>query len=114
MKYTRQSFLGLIFEKIYFTDQHMFALPNKFFDYMHAGIPVLSSKAVEIKSLIEKYNTGDFIDSFEPEKIAEKIIEISNNEELYNLWKHNTCKASEELNWETEEKILVNFMQHLR
>ena len=114
MKYTRKGFLGLIFEKIYFTDQHMFALPNKFFDYMHAGIPVLSSKAVEIKSLTEKYNTGDFIDSFEPEKIAEKIIEISNNEKLYSLWKHNTCKASEELNWENEEKILINFMQHLR
>ena len=113
MKYTRQCFLGLIFEKIYFTDQHMFALPNKFFDYMHAGIPVLSSKALEIKLIIEKYRTGDFIDSFEPTQIAEKIIEISKNEEIYNLWKHNTVLASEELNWQNEEKILINFMQHL-
>ena len=39
MKYTRQCFLGLIFEKIDVTDQHLFALPNKFFDYIHAGIP---------------------------------------------------------------------------
>ena len=61
MKYTSQCFLGLIFEKIHFTDQHMFALPNKLFDYMHAGIPVLSSKAVEIKLIIEKYQTGAFI-----------------------------------------------------
>ena len=113
MKYTRKCFLGLIFEKIYFTDQHMFALPNKFFDYMHAGIPVLSSKALEIKLIIEKYRTGDFIDSFEPTQIAEKIIEISKNEEIYNLWKHNTVLASEELNWQNEEKILINFMQHL-
>jgi glycosyltransferase involved in cell wall biosynthesis len=113
MKYTRQCFLGLIFEKIYVTDQHMFALPNKFFDYIHAGIPVLSSKAVEIKLMIEKYQTGDFIDSFEPDAIAEKIIEISKNEEMYNLWKHNTVLASEELNWQNEEIILINFMNHL-
>jgi glycosyltransferase involved in cell wall biosynthesis len=113
MKYTRKCFLGLIFEKIYSTDEHMFALPNKFFDYMHAGIPVLSSKAVEIKLIIEKYQTGDFIDSFEPTEIAEKIIEISKNEEIYNLWKHNTVLASEELNWQNEEKILINFMQQL-
>ena len=113
MKYTRQSFLGLIFEKIDFTDQHMFALPNKFFDYMHAGVPILSSRAIEIKSIIEKYNIGDFIDSFEPEKIAEKIIEISKDENRYNLWKYNTLRASRELNWENEEQKLVGFMQDL-
>src|ERR1019366_3449505 len=45
MEYTRKSFLGLIFERIEATDHHRFALPNKFFDYINAGIPVLSSKA---------------------------------------------------------------------
>lgn len=113
LEYTRQCFLGLIFEKIDITDQHMFALPNKFFDYINAGIPVLSSKAVEIKLLIEKYQVGDFISSFEPLDIANKILEISKNKEIYNLWKHNTVAASEELNWENEEKILINFMHHL-
>lgn len=113
MQYTRQCFLGLIFEKIYFTDQHMFALPNKFFDYIHAGIPVLSSKAVEIKPIIEKYAIGDFINSFEPGEIAEKILEISRNEATYQLWKKNTGPASEELNWENEKRILITFMQHL-
>ena len=113
MKYTRQCFLGLIFEKIYFTDQHMFALPNKFFDYLHAGIPVLSSKAFEIKSLVQKYQVGDFIDSFEPGAIAQKIIEISKNQDIYNLWKDNTTLAAQELNWEREEKILIGFMNQL-
>ncbi len=114
MDYTRQCFLGLIFEKINVTDQHLFALPNKFFDYMHAGIPVLASEATEIKRLIEQYNTGDFITSFDPEKIAEKIKAISASGEMYNLWKHNTLKASEDLNWENEEKILIDFMHRLR
>jgi glycosyltransferase involved in cell wall biosynthesis len=114
MAYTQQSFLGLIFEKIDFTDEHLFALPNKFFDYIHAGIPVLSSKAVEIKAIITKYKIGDFIDSFDPKEIAGKVMDISLDKETYNLWKHNTVKASAELNWENEEKILVNFMHHLQ
>jgi glycosyltransferase involved in cell wall biosynthesis len=114
MAYTKQSFLGLIFEKIDFTDEHLFALPNKFFDYIHAGIPVLSSKAVEIKAIITKYKIGDFIDSFDPKEIAGKVMDISLDKETYNLWKHNTVKASAELNWENEEKILVNFMHHLQ
>jgi len=113
MEYTRQSFLGLIFEKIDITDHHRFSLPNKFFDYIHAGIPVLSSKATEIQSLIEKYALGDFINNFEPEEMANKIIEISNNTQRYNLWKRNTAKASKDLNWKNEEKVLIDFMNNL-
>jgi len=113
MEYTRQCFLGLIFEKIDTSHEHLFALPNKFFDYIHAGIPVLSSRAVEIKSIIEKYRIGDFIDNFDPEEIAKKIIDISSDEENYKAWKLNAAKAASELNWENEEKVLVNFMQRL-
>lgn len=113
MEYTKQCFLGLIFEKIDTSDEHRFSLPNKFFDYIHAGIPVLSSKAVEIKLIIEKYQIGDFIESFDPKQIAQKIINISKNEKTYYLWKQNTIAAADELNWENEEKILINFMNHL-
>lgn len=113
MEYTKQCFLGLIFEKIDVTDEHRFALPNKFFDYLNAGIPVLSSKAVEIKSIIEKYQVGDFINNFDPKEIARKIIDISNNEKTYNSWKHNTEAAAAALNWEKEEKVLIRFMRQL-
>lgn len=113
MEYTKQCFLGLIFEKIDVTDQHLYALPNKFFDYIKAGIPVLSSKATEIKLLIDKYNIGDFITNFNPSEIADKILDISKNETTYNVWKRNTLAAAEELNWENEEKVLISFMEHL-
>ena len=111
--YTKQCFLGLIFEKINFNDEHMFALPNKFFDYLKAGIPVLSSKAIEIKNIIEKYNVGDFIENFEPREIADKILEISKNNELYQQWKLNTIAVANELCWENEEIKLIDFMQQL-
>ena len=113
MEYTRQSFLGLIFEKIETSEEHLFALPNKFFDYLNAGIPVLSSKAVEIKLLIDQYHVGDTIDNFDPKDISKKILEISKNKNVYDLWKQNTAAASEDLNWENEEKILINFMQNV-
>lgn len=114
MDYTRQCFLGLIFEKIDVSDEHLFALPNKFFDYIHAGIPVLASNVVEMKTLMEKYNIGSFINNFEPKEIAAKIMEIADNKEEYDLWQQNTSLAAAELNWENEEKILIDFMQHLR
>lgn len=113
MQYTMQGFLGLIFEKIDASGEHLFSLPNKLFDYIHTGIPVLSSEAVEIKSIITKYNVGTFINNLNPEEIAEKVIEISKHKERYDLWKHNAAAASKVLNWENEEKILIDFMEHL-
>ena len=113
MRYTRQAYLGLIFEKIYFTDEHMFSLPNRFFDFIKAGVPVLSSKAVEIKALIDKYNIGDFIDTFDPRQIAEKIMALSKDPATYDLWKQHTKRAAEDLCWENEEIKLVHFMADL-
>lgn len=113
MEYTRKCWLGLIFEKIDEADEHLYALPNKFFDYIQSGIPVLSSKAVEIKFIVDHYQIGDFIDYFIPKEIAEKIIEIDRNPGIYNFWKKNTPKAAAELNWQIEEKILIDFMKHL-
>ena len=113
MEYTRQCFLGLIFEKIDSMDEHKFSLPNKFFDYIHAGIPVLSSKALEIKAIMEKYNIGTFIESFDPVEIAATIIDIPMHQEMYNQWKQNTVAAAHEFNWENEEKVLIHLMNNL-
>jgi len=113
MEYTTKGFLGLTFEKIDVSDEHRFSLSNKFFDYIQAGIPVLSSKAVEIKSIICRYNIGTFIENFDPGEMAKKVIEIAEDKKSYELWKHNTIAATEELNWENEEKILKEFMNHL-
>jgi glycosyltransferase involved in cell wall biosynthesis len=114
MNYTSRSFLGLIFEKIDFTDEHNFALPNRFFDYIKAGIPVLSTKAVEIKALIEKYNIGTFVDNLNPSHLSKAIIQISENTAMYNCWKSNTAKAANDLCWENEEKKLVEFMNNIQ
>lgn len=113
MEYTRKAFLGLIFEKIHTTDEHKFSLPNRFFDYIKAGIPVLSTEAVEIVSLIEKYNIGTVTHDLSPVSLANKILKIEENEKEYQNWCYSTYKAAMHLCWENEEKKLVNFLNQL-
>lgn len=113
MEYTKQAFLGLIFEKIHATDEHLYALPNKLFDYLHAEVPVLASKGVEIERVISSYQVGSFIENFDPHQIAAKITEIAADTATYHTWKQNTLKAAAECNWENEEKILIRFMKQL-
>ncbi len=105
MKYTSIADLGLTFDKSTNLN-YKYSLPNKLFDYIQAGVPVLSSCLPEIEKVIKKYNVGDFIDDHNPEKIATKINHILNNQGLIKEWKKNCSFAAIELTWENEEKVL--------
>ena len=103
--FTSVADLGLMLDK----DTNMnyrFSLPNKLFDFVNAGIPLLSSKLVELESFIRKYNIGDFIESHEPKHIAE-MIEKTIHSEQYTIWKNNTLLAKSENSWQIEKQKLI-------
>jgi len=107
MQYTRNSDLGVTFDKNT-NINYYYSLPNKLFDYIHAGIPVLASRLPEIEKIIRHYDLGDLIDNHEPRHIADKIEEVLKNQEQVRKWKENTKLAARELVWETEEKELIS------
>ncbi len=105
MQYTEASDLGLTLDKATNLN-YKYSLPNKLFDYIQAGIPILSSTLPEIEKIITKYEVGDFIPDHNPQNIAQKINDILSNQALITKWKKNCSFAAEKLTWENEEKIL--------
>jgi glycosyltransferase involved in cell wall biosynthesis len=103
-RYTRLSDLGVTLDKDT-NINYRFSLPNKIFDYIQAGIPVLCSDLPEVARIVRDYNVGAVISSHDPKHIAEAIRTAFSREE-YSVWKHNTHRAAQELCWETDEKEL--------
>lgn len=104
--FTNHADLGICFNK----DTNLnyrYSLPNKLFEYIHAGVPVLASSLPEIKNIIDKYNVGRCIENHSPENIANTINAIFIEKTQLHKWKKNTQMAKEELNWENEEKKLL-------
>ncbi len=105
IQYTAAADLGLTLDKNTNLN-YRFSLPNKLFDYIHAGVPVISSDLPEIRKIIDKYDIGDFIPNHEPGEIARKINQVLANQDLIDKWKKNISFAAENLTWQSEEKVL--------
>ncbi|MGB1102452.1 MAG: glycosyltransferase [Crocinitomicaceae bacterium] len=105
MQFTLVSDLGVSLDKDT-NINYRFSLPNKIFDYIHAGIPVLVSNLPEVKHVVEKYEVGLVIDSHEPKEIARKIKMIVDNTALSDSFIANTKTAAATLTWANEKKTL--------
>ncbi len=106
MQYTLCSDLGVTLDK----DSNLnyrFSLPNKIFDYMKAGIPVLSSNLPELRNIIDEYRIGAIVHSHDPKEIATVIEEIRLNPDQRKQWAENTKFAKSSLNWQNQEEVLA-------
>lgn len=80
-------------------------LPNKFFEYLYCGLPVIVSDFPEMKSIVDKYNCGWTIPP-RLEEIKDKVRTIT-NQEIYQK-KGDLDRFHEEVNWETDSAHLKN------
>lgn len=79
-----------------------YALPNKFFEFIMAGVPVLASTIPTLKAYVEKYGVGKLTDPWNVDEISRTLRYMINHPQERNLWRKNCLVAAEELNWEQE------------
>lgn len=89
------------------------SLSNKFFDYIHAGLPQVTMNYPEYRRINDQYKIADLIDDLNPETIAKGISNLLDDEELYLQLKKNCSIAKQDLNWQNEKGKLLNFYHQL-
>ncbi len=85
---------------------HILALPNKFFENIQSLTPLVVSNFPAIGSIVDHYSIGLRVNPENVEEIAAAIRRLKDDREFYAACKENLKRAKEELCWEHEKTAL--------
>ncbi|MBR7951171.1 glycosyltransferase [Microvirga sp. STR05] len=104
---TRQAALGLnLLENLGLS--YYYSLANKFFDYLHAGIPQVVVDFPEYRALNDEYAVADLVADLHPATLAAALNRLLRDEPThYQELAENCRRARLLLSWQHEEKRLL-------
>jgi len=105
-EYTLNATIGItLFEDVALSNR--LSLANRFFDYMHNGVPQLCIKYPEYEKVNARFEIACLIDAPTPEGIAAALNKMLNDTEYYEHLQANCMQAREVYNWQEETKTLL-------
>ncbi|MGZ7032851.1 MAG: glycosyltransferase, partial [Thermoanaerobaculia bacterium] len=86
---------------------HEYSTPNKLFEYMHVGIPIVVNDLPEIRRIVTEVGFGLVADCSDPAPLAKGIQELLSDPERLRTMMANAKAAAARYSWDAqEEKIL--------
>jgi glycosyltransferase involved in cell wall biosynthesis len=112
LSYTKQATIGItLFEHT--GKSNYYSLANRFFDYMHAGIPQLCVNFPCYAEINVQNPAALLIDDTKSETISVALNNLLSNAVLYETLRLACIQAREIYNWQEEEKKLTRFYKQI-
>ena len=109
LKYTSSADVGISYIDNSSLNDY-FCLPNKFFEYIMAGLPVIVNDVPEMRKIVEKFSIGHVASVLSTEEIKESLHVISKmDKSKFNV---DIIKARNTLCWEKQEEVMLQAYNH--
>lgn len=106
LSYTADAILGVCpIEGIYLS--YAFSLPNKLFEYIQAGIPVVATDLPEMGKLVRQWGVGEVFADRDPRSLAQAITLLLQDQQRWERCRQAAARAAETLCWEKEQERLL-------
>lgn len=110
--FTEKAWVGItLFEAV--GPSNRLSMANRFFDYMHSGVPQLCMAYPEYEKVNAKFELAYLIQEPSIENIAKALSKLVSDNVYHQLLQENAMRAREIYNWQEEEKRLVKVYQNL-
>ena len=91
-----------------------YSVQIKTFEYMLYGLPLICNNFGNVNKFVTESNSGIPVDPMNPKEIANAIIKLMDDSQLYQQMSSNGIKAAQtRYNWKSEEIKLVNLYKNL-
>lgn len=111
-QFTRRAKIGItLFSQV--GKSNYLSMANRFFDYMHSGVPQLCMDYPEYRKCQQKYPLAVLLQHTDSERIAEALNRILQQKELWQSMHEQALLARKEYCWEEEEKKLLSFYKNI-
>jgi glycosyltransferase involved in cell wall biosynthesis len=96
------------------TRYHVNSMPNKLFEYMSAGLPVVASNFPLWRSVVEQTGSGLCVDPTDPQAIAAAIDRLAEDDDFAARCGHRGMQAvTENYNWNGQASKLIDLYGQL-
>lgn len=85
---------------------HLYALPNKLFEYVQCGLCVIVSNLPEMGAFVNKYQIGLTFQDGNRDSLLSAMLQLANDPVLRTTITENTSVAASKHNWEVEVEKL--------
>jgi len=93
---------------------HLEAQPNKMFEYMSAGLPVIASHFPLWREIVESVGCGVVVDPLDPTAIAKAVRQLLDNpEEAEKMGERGRAAVKERFNWSAEATALLDAYERI-
>ena len=114
LDWTASSDIGLTLFSPDYSPSIRLTLPNKLFEYLMAGLPVLTSSLDAIVEVINAYDVGQVVSSLAPEDVGAAINAMLSDQAALARMRRNALKAVEdEVYWERESQVLIRLYRNI-
>jgi glycosyltransferase involved in cell wall biosynthesis len=108
LEWTASADIGLTTLPPTYSDSIRMCLPNKLFEYLMAGLPVLSSELEAVVNVLRAYDVGRVVSSLTPADVGAAINAIlADRVALARMSRNAGDAVLRELNWEKESQELI-------
>ena len=107
-EHTRNAWLGINLLEAK-GQSYWYSLSNKFFDYVHAGLPQLAMDFPEYRRYNEEHEVAILLPEASPGAIAEAIAGLKANPARWQELRANCLRARKAWNWQAVEPELLHF-----